>query len=191
MRISNNSHINNIYPNYQTTRKRKQLMFTCRAGMTSKRGNKFQIDGDFKWLKQWANIRNSSHHIINHSMSEGTISGMGPGRGNTSQSNYFSGPSFLFLSDISFSKGASSQCCAKVSLTLGSDLNAGTSKDGFGSNKMFRFYYQNSFRGIRIVTKIWSNRRQVLPSLEQGRQRAHCSSIISIPSLTSLWYIST
>ena len=70
-------------------------------------------------------------------------------------------------------------------LTLSSDLNVDISKDGLGSSKMFRFYYQNSFRGIRKVAKIWSNRRQMLPSLEQGRKRAHSGSIIS---KASFWY---
>ena len=165
--------------------------------MTSKRGNKFQVDtvaSSSGLNSAWANTRNSSHHIhpvTNHPMSEGTISNMGPSRGNTSYSSNFSSPSCHFLCGISFSKGTSFQCYAKMSLTLSSDLNVGTSKDGFGSSKMFRFYYQDRFRGIRKVAKIWSNRRQMLSPLEQGRKRAHCASITSKPSLESFWYGST
>ena len=78
--------------------------------MTSKRGKKFQIGGVFKWLKQWANIRNinSSHHIhpvTNHPMSEGTISSIGPGRGNTSQRSNFSGPSATTVYCKTLTKG--------------------------------------------------------------------------------------
>ena len=82
--------------------------------MTSKRGKKFQTDDVFKWLSGQISGIYSCHHI--HPATYHLM------RGNTSQRSNLCSPSCYFLCDITFSKGTSSQCCAKISLTPISDL---------------------------------------------------------------------